>query len=284
MTSASLLVPVKLDAFVLNPAVCGTGKDDDHGARIIPIAQPNYTFLRLDNFVIQSDVQNHADLHNTAPASLNPRMTDLGAQQPAPRRNRHGVYLHWMLPRAYRSGVSSTDSVPNERHEEERLKRGLPPQDSDKPTSGPSSPEFIQPPTRWLVIRKLDMESIKPTTAKSGFKEYEAWVIESDHMWQLDEIPLDLDLQVDVSPFVVGVAGEGVNIEQQAEVFIGRKTPLEKWDENPAANPPDISLLRSSNQLFADFQLHNANVFSMLDNFQYGDPSKPQYLEGAHAS
>lgn len=115
MNSDPLLLPVQLSAFVLNPAVCGTGKVDDNGARITPITQPNYSFLRLDNSMIQSDVQNHADLHNTAPAELNSRMTDLGAQPPAPRRKRHGVYLHWTLPRAYRAGVSSSDSVPEER-------------------------------------------------------------------------------------------------------------------------------------------------------------------------
>lgn len=284
MTSEPLLVPVQLEAFVLNPAVCGTGNDDDNGARIIPITQPNYTFLRLDNFMIQSDVQNHADLHNTAPAELNSRMTDLGARPPAPRRNRHGVYLHWTLPRAYRAGVSSSDSVPEERRKEDRLKQGLPAEDSNEPTSKSYTPEFIQPPTRWLVIRKLDMNSIRPTSAVSSFTEYEAWVIESDYLWLLDDIPLDFDLQVDMSPFVVGLAGENVDIDQQAEVFIGRKTRLDNWTESSNANPPNISLLRSSNQLFADFQLHNANVFSMLDNFQYGDSSNPNYLDGASAS
>jgi hypothetical protein len=287
MTNDPLLVPVQLEAFVLNPAVCGTGADDDHGARIIPITQPNYTFLRLDNYMIQSDVLNHADLHNTAPAAANSRMTDIGARpksQPVPgvpRRNRHGVYLHWTLPRAYRAGISSADSVSQERREQERLKRGLPPSDNNKPMN---TPEYLQPPTRWLIIRKLDMDSIRPATAASSFKEYQAWVIESDYLWDLDNIDPKYDLQVDMAPFVVGVPGKDPNIEQQAEVFIGRKTPLEEWTENTNGNPPDISLLRSSNQLFADFQLHNANVFSMVDNFQYGEPSKPKYLDGARAS
>lgn len=284
MTSDPLLVPVQLEAFVLNPAVCGTGKDDDNGARIIPITQPNYTFLRLDNFMIQSDVQNHTDVHNTAPADLNSRMTDLGARPPAPRRNRHGIYLHWTLPRAYRAGVSSSDSVPEDRRKQDRLKQGLPAEDSNLSTSKSYTPEFIQPPTRWLVIRKLDMSSIRPASAASNFKEYEAWVIESDYLWLLDKIPLDSDLQVDMAPFVVGLAGEEVDIDQQAEVFIGRKTPLDKWTDSPNPNPPNISLLRSSNQLFADFQLHNANVFSMLDNFEYGDSADRNYLDGARAS
>lgn len=288
MDSDPLLVPLQLEAFVLNPQVCNTGEDDDHGARIIPITQPNYTFLRLDNFVVQSDVQRQADLHNAAPAETNLRMTDLGVFPPAPRRNRHGVYLHWILPRAYRAGVSSADSASKERHQKERLRRGLEREDPRQEISelNYSTPEFIQPPTRWVVIRQLDLDTISPADAKIYFKEYEAWVVESDYLWKLDDIPLDYDLQVDVSPFVVGIAGDHTNIEQQAEVFIGRKTPLDQWSENPNVEYANISLLRSSNQLFADFQLHNTNVFSILDNFSYtaSGSSDPQYLDVAKAS
>lgn len=279
-----LLVPVQLQAFSLNPAVCGTGEDDDKGARIIPITQPNYTFLRLDNFVVQSDVQNHADLHSAAPAEANSRMTDLGSRTYAPRRNRHGVYLHWILPQLYRSGVAATDSVPAERHSDERLRRGLPSRDIkvDPADGEASTPEFLAPPTRWIVVRKLDLDSIDQA-ARSKFKEYQAWVIESDYRWTLDDIPLNYDLEVDVSPFVVGVAGQGDDntIVQQAEVFIGRKTPLEEWSEPTDAQYADINLLRSGNQLFADFQLHNTNVFSILDNFEYDGES---YLDEATAS
>ncbi|KLU85795.1 hypothetical protein MAPG_04815 [Magnaporthiopsis poae ATCC 64411] len=199
MASDPVLLPVQLDAFVLNPSVCGTGEPTDKGARISPVSQPNYTFLRLDNFLLQPDVQ------------------------------------------------------------------------------------------------QIELDSIKPEAARAAFmdKEYQGWVIESDYLWSLDKIPLDMDLQTDMAPFVVGQAGADVRIEQQAEVFIGRKYPLEEWKgaaaENPQAKPPNISLLRSSNQFFADFQMHNANVFSMLDNFEYAaaDPKAKtgaKYLDSALAN
>ncbi|KIL90135.1 hypothetical protein FAVG1_06874 [Fusarium avenaceum] len=282
------LVPMQLDAFVLNPAVCGTGRDDDTTARICPITQPNYTFLRLDSFLLQSDVQNHVPLHNTAPASINSRLTDLGGRpEPKPLRHRHGVYIHWTLPRFYRSGVSSSDSVPESRRKAERRRRGM-----DAASSGDNSshttPDFLQPPTRWIVVRKIELDSIKPESAKEAFndKEYEAWVVDSDYVWSLEDIPTKTDLQTDVAPFVLGKAGTDININEQAEVFIGRKTPLAEWteNENPNVDPPDISLLRSGNQLFADFQMHNSNVFSILDNFEYGDSQEPSYLDSAVAS
>lgn len=284
------LVPMQLDAFVLNPAVCGTGQEKDTTARICPITQPNYTFLRLDSFLLQNDVQNHVALHNTAPASINSRLTDLGGRpKPKPLRHRHGVYIHWTLPRFYRSGVSASDSVPEFRKMAERLRRGL---DATSAAAGDNSthntPDFLQPPTRWIVIRKLELDSIQPSSAKDAFKdrEYEAWVVESDYVWSLEDIPIQADLQTDVAPFVLGHAGTDVNINEQAEVFIGRKTPLAEWTENqdPSVDPPDISLLRSGNQLFADFQMHNANVFSILDNFEYGDSKEPSYLDYAKAS
>ncbi|KAI0007431.1 hypothetical protein F4779DRAFT_619592 [Xylariaceae sp. FL0662B] len=288
----ALLVPVQLDAFVLNKAVCGTGDRDDTTAHICPITQPNYTFLRLQNNLIQSDIQNHADLHNTAPADVNSRLTDLGARpEPQPLRRRYGVYIHWTLPRYYRSGVSTSETVPEESRRRERLRHGLKatPQGTKQPVN--NTPEFVQPPTRWVVVRRVEVDSIQPEEARPAFadREYEAWVVESDYLWSLDDIPLEIDLQIDLAPFVTGQPGSKINIEEQAEVFIGRKTPLDKWtpdDPNSdAPPPPNISLLRSGNQLFADFQMHNSNVFSILDNFEYvnGD-NQPQYLSHAKAS
>ncbi|KAI3333392.1 hypothetical protein F4824DRAFT_250087 [Ustulina deusta] len=292
-----LLVPTQLDVFTLNTAVCGTGEEGDTTARICPITQPNYTFLRLQNFLIQSDVQNHADLHNTAPAEVNSRLMDLGARPtPAPLRHRYGVYIHWTLPRFYRSGVSSTQTVSEQRRRQEKLRRGIKTAavaaSAGEGDEGANSitPEFVEPPTRWVVVRKLDLDSIQPTEAKPAFagREYEAWVVESDYLWSLDDIPADTDLQTDFAPFVTGHAGSDINIEEQAEVFIGRKTPLTDWvpdDPSSQAQPPNISLLRSGNQLFADFQMHNANVFSILDNFEYLDGERQtQYLSRAKAS
>ncbi|KAG6362796.1 hypothetical protein INS49_007890 [Diaporthe citri] len=108
----NVLIPVKLDAFVLNDAVCqgGPGK-----AKIAPISQPNYTFLRLDDSYLQSDILNDVDIHTIAPnpgghqtgADLNSRITDLGSGVRRP--GRRGIYLHWTIPRIYRSGATSTE-------------------------------------------------------------------------------------------------------------------------------------------------------------------------------
>lgn len=282
MANDVVLVPLQLQAFVLNDQVCNTGEVDDKGARIIPITQPNYTFLRLDNFLIQSDVLNHADLHNAAPASKNMRLTDLGARpNPLQRRNRYGVYLHWILPRTYRSGIVASDSVPSERHDEERERLGLAPRQPEhhQPSQGggaspnpdvknTETPEYLPPPTRWIIIRRLHLDSVDEQH-RQYFNEYEAWVLESDFRWNLDDIPMNYDLQVDVSPYVVGQKGEGLSIMQQAEVFIGRRTPLAEYQPGSANQYADIGLLKAGNSFFADYQLHNSNVLSIVDNFEY---------------
>ena len=277
-TSSPLLVPIQIDAFRLNEAVCGDGSDADHSARIAPINQPNYTFLRLDDYVIQNDILQHTDLHNSAPASRNSRLRDLGSLPTTQRRHRQGIYLHWTLPRCYRSGATVVDGATG---------NGSKGNAGNQPVSS-NTPGFIQPPTRWLLIRKLDVDSIRPREAQSAFQEYAAWVIESDFLWKtLDEIPLDYDLQVDASPFVTGGDDtvDTTTIREQAEVFIGRKFALQDWKGESSDSRPDISLIRSSNQLFADYQPHNSNVFSTMDNFQYGDdPKALQYLDQAKAS
>src|SRR3569833_2211767 len=108
----AVLIPHKLDAFVFNRRVCDgepPPKDPKNpqvqptAAKIAPISQPNYTFLRLDRDFIQPDILNPVQLRNTWPAEFNTRFPDLGVDQPyAPRQ---GVNLHWTLPRLFRSSV-----------------------------------------------------------------------------------------------------------------------------------------------------------------------------------
>ncbi|KAK6524175.1 hypothetical protein TWF694_005835 [Orbilia ellipsospora] len=261
MDTYNLSVPMKLDAFVLNPDVC------DQDARIAPITQPNYTFLRIENFVLQNDTLDHVDVHNAKPAKYNQRVTSvLGSEDPANlRSNRLGVYVHWILPRLYRIGASAT-----------------PESSSNQPGSDSSqapAPTYPNTPNRWLVIRTLDPNAIttvpNPLPAGCTVPAVDAWILESDTLQYIDNLDDDADLQVDVSPFIASTATNAAHpdetsIEEQAEVFIGKRQLAAGWTEkDPSA--VNLSLLNSSNQLFPDYQPHNSNVFSMIDTFQYYD-------------
>jgi len=264
----TICLPMKVDAFILNPAVCNGSK-----SKIAPITQPNYTFLRLDNNTIQNDVLDHVDLHAASPASCNRRLMDIGTN--TVRANRQGVYVSWTLPRVYRTGTAAAPKAAAG-EAARQTSQGYP-----QPASNAdySAPNFRNTPNRWLVVRKLSK-----TNPPNTIKTIQAWVIDSDYRWSLDSLDDSVDLEIDVSPFIFPVTDQNDPIEQQAEVFIGRKLDADAWSETPGADRVPLTLLNTANPLFGDFQPHNSNVFSIVDNFAYGDPKTPQYLITATAS
>lgn len=100
-----VLVPMQSSTFILNEKVCDPSLD----VKIAPVSQPNYTFLRLSNNMILPDILDEHGLTSASPAALNSRVTDLGTGKL--RRNRVGVHLHWILPRAYRSAPAASPSA-----------------------------------------------------------------------------------------------------------------------------------------------------------------------------
>ncbi|CAK1364568.1 unnamed protein product [Cercospora beticola] len=248
MAKPVVYVPVKLDAFVLN----GLSKGFPDNASVAPISQPNYTFLRLDAAVIQNDVLPYHDISHASPPSLNPRLTDLGTGEP--RKRRQGVYLHWMLPRCYRAGSSAqTDSAP----------------------------VFKTAPDRWLVIRRLH-----PGAEPAGrIRDITAWIVESNRVRNVQDFDRNVDVEVECAPYLKGDAG---SIEAQAEIYIGQKTLLTpgSWKESApdAQRFVPLGTLNTANPLFADYAPHCPNVFSILDNFEYVQDGKRDYLTKATAS
>lgn len=280
----NVAVPVRLDAFVLTPTVC-----DSDLSKISPLTQPNYTRLRYEDSLIEHDVMPHHDIHAATPHSLNSRVTDLSNGDL--RNNRFGVYLHWVLPRMYRSGTAATDSAA-EAQGAKKQREGFPSQTSSsskhgqppKPTSAPdyTSPDFRSAPNRWLVIRRLT------SPVNHVIPEFQGWILESDFINSLDDFDDEKDIEVEVSPFIDPTKPPS----QQSDCFLGRATDCSVWNETAKAGDSgraDLSLLASSNHLFADYQPHNGGVFSILDNFQYKnpDPNSPDdtlYLSEATAS
>ncbi|KAF7590764.1 hypothetical protein BBP40_002379 [Aspergillus hancockii] len=267
MAELTLAVPMKLDAFVFNESVCN-GQPQD--AKIAPITQPNYTFLQLEDGLIQNDILDHVDLHNAIPSTSNPRLYDLGMGQM--RTNRLGVYLHWVLPRFYRTGIASTPSAASS-HAHHRQQKGL---GTAGPTPDVAAPVFRPLPNRWLVIRTLDPNASTTHPQGTSIPAVEAWVVESDRHRSIDEATLkDADLQVDISPYITSTSKNIGNIKlaEQAETFIGYKSSAANWKEDPSQPRIDITAVSSSNQLFVDYQPHCGNVFSTLDTFEYAPGS-----------
>ncbi|EER25092.1 hypothetical protein D8B26_007692 [Coccidioides posadasii str. Silveira] len=277
----NLTIPLKLDAFVFNRSVCDGNEDD---AKIAPITQPNYTFLQLSDTLIQPDILDHVDLHNAIPAESNPRLMDLG--QGTVRSNRVGVYLHWILPRFYRTGAAASPSgAPG--HTQRRQQKGLRASGAENPANDYSAPEFPALPNRWLVIRTLDPNA--PTTAPKGAEidPVEAWVIESDRLRSIDDEALsNADLQVDISPYITSNKESigNIHLKKQAEAFIGYKQRANEWSEDHSKARVDLTAVSSSNQLFVDYQPHCSNVFSTVDTFACKINGADSHLTQAVAS
>jgi hypothetical protein len=305
-SNATLFVPLQLNALVLNPKLCEEGD-----AKIAPITQPNYTFLRLTDNLITADVLDHVDLHCVSPAQRNSRLTDLGTGKLLDRRI--GVYLHWTLPQVYRSGsaaakgspnaatarkqmpdgstaIDPTSGDPTSGHATRKLQQGFPAPPEPLPGSTPdySAPEFRPAPNRWIVIRRIHPDSI-PSNVEIPLLE--AFVVESDRLKRIDQIGPQEDVETDYSPFInpadLVPTGKRI-IDGPAEWFIGSKTSLADWVKwkqsgEPALYSSQFTPLTSSNPLFADYMPHNTNVFSIIDDFEFKSANSTIHLDSATA-
>ena len=286
--SQNLAIPMKLDAFVFNGKVCDGAEDQASAAKIAPITQPNYTFLRIEKHLAQNDILETVDLHSAWPRKANSRYTNFTDGQP--RQNRIGVYVHWVIPRPFRSGITATPTATD--------KPVVPPKPEQpgddtfaKLVEDPSSPNYFQLPNRWLVIRTLDPKAETTVPANTSIPAVQSWIIESDKTYSIDELGPEVDLQVDVSPFVTSFLDKNqspdqISINKQAEVFIGSCSDARGWREGEQDDDSrvELTVASSSNPLFLDYQYHNSNVFSMVDNFAYLENRQTKYLQAARAN
>lgn len=222
---------------------------------VAPITQPNYTFLRLDGGYLQPDVLPHVDLHAAADKTTNSRITNLASGDIISKRV--GVYLHWILPRFYRSGVASTnvDSEGKTKDEnseyDKRTTAGYPgkPQGSAVDVD-PTAITFRSPPNRWLIVRSLDFDTVFPIEARKQIELMQVFLLESDTISSIDKLDNSVDLEVDVTPFI-HAPDKSATLQEQAEVFIGTRLDgpdVLKWAEGNKDHV-DLSVLNSSNPL-----------------------------------
>ena len=94
--------------------------------------------------------------------------------------------------------------------------------------------------------------------------KYQSWIIEGNRVRRIQDIPDNVDLEVEVSPFLSGRESESQDmiIEKQAEVFAGNIIKYSGWgvdsktwteQEHDIAQPEfcDLTVLGSANPLFA---------------------------------
>ena len=101
--------------------------------------------LRLDSSLVQHDLLSPIDFHLVEPAEKNPRLFAIGDTPGDFRYNRLGAYVHWSLPRLYRTGTADADS--------RRDQKGYTPPAKDM--EDPAAAIFKKVPNRWLLVRHL---------------------------------------------------------------------------------------------------------------------------------
>ena len=186
--SEIVCAPMKLDAFRLNESSCG------YPSRLARLSQPDYTNFRLggDRQRTKHDVLQAVDLHCTGPdadARFNDRVTDLATCKVL--RHRLGIYIHWILPRFYRTGLTVLPSTSATKRQDLIDKLGY--QVPDAYHQNSVDPLYRPLPTRWVVVRHITSQ---PSDVM--LPEFEASVVESDRLRKLADLDSNVDIQVDV--------------------------------------------------------------------------------------
>ena len=233
MSTNYLVVPMQLDALVVNQGVL-----DRDGFRRW---QYDYTALQHYKSPEPEAFQN---------------MNDSAAR---------GVYLHWTLPRALRSGVQ------------------------DQVTGQVTYPLV---PNRWLIVRVWSTDAYSDNASR----QVTGWVLESDcpqtsksesstvakaqtSQYLVDPVTVQAWLN-STDPYRNTVALDPKSTEPQV-ANLGIPFPLsdssDGWEER-AADPMFLTAIAPGNELFSDYYAHNAGVFSFCDSLTGIDSAKLSYL------
>ncbi|KAI1112090.1 hypothetical protein F5Y14DRAFT_442836 [Nemania sp. NC0429] len=248
-------IGMKVDAYVLNPSVVA------ETYFVAPTTRPSYDSLLPGPCNLRHDVVPPVDVRNAFPWQHNSRIADLLSGQVI--KSRLGVYLHWCVPKLFRSGKADAS-------EPSASPDGL---TSEYPAS--ETVEYEPVPDRWLVFRHV-AES-QPSTSLAP--ALEVFLVESSKIRKVnDVIAAGEDLETAASPFL----DPGRATEDQLRTVLGRVSHLTSdWD--PGAGGADsraaaadegylslLTVLETGNTLFADYSPHNAAVFTLHDDLTWG--------------
>ncbi|KAL8707281.1 MAG: hypothetical protein Q9220_007665 [cf. Caloplaca sp. 1 TL-2023] len=252
-----ILVPIKVDAFVIypQPKVPHTTPDNP-GAYLAPNPAPNFEALKLDSTLVQHDIFEQI---REAPY--------LSAGDPERQRfDRSGIYVHWSLPRLYRTGIAASDSTAD--FDQTKKMGGFPSAADQDLSSG--APTFRQVPNRWFISRTVTSGTLGEALGAHSLGSDGQW-----HDTALANGPLR-------TIFVV------------ESTVLGLIKRLESWDGELISRTTVPLTVSSStaNPYFADFQPQNAGVFSFFDDLsctgpkgetlQYCDVSVSYSIVGYH--
>lgn len=104
------------------------------------------------------------------------------------------------------------------------------------------------------------------------------FVIESNRVRKIEEIPPDDDLLTTTSAYI----DPSKPLDQLGEMFLGCSWSLQNWigDVKPDPGYIPLTVVTTGNPFFANYQQHNTGVFSFYDDLTVR-PGDPKYQEDA---
>lgn len=146
----TILIPMKVDAFVnYTPSVNPTS-DPRQRAYLAPLQRPN-----LDGLSIAVNVDNTTSLLQHGIFEHLPKVPYMAAADRYRKENdRSGIYVHWNLPDIYKEGYVASETAQGSL--QDKLKKGgFPTGDSQATHIAAGTPIFRPVPTRWIVHRAI---------------------------------------------------------------------------------------------------------------------------------
>ncbi|KAH6953576.1 hypothetical protein DER45DRAFT_635125 [Fusarium avenaceum] len=215
-------IQTKVDAYILNTSVVGDS------FFLANVSQPSYENLLPNRFNLRHDIGESVDVQNASPWQINPRIADVVTGEV--NKSKLGIYLHWCLPKTFRSGESEGGTV-----------------------------KYSEIPDRWLVFRHV-------TESQPYMSALEIFLVESNKIRKVHDLfDAKDDLERASSPFL----DPELRPEEQLDTVMGMLSRL-SGDWEPDKDDKDyhcpLTVMGTGDPLFADYMPHNDAVFSLHDN------------------
>ncbi|KAL8692914.1 MAG: hypothetical protein Q9224_003863 [Gallowayella concinna] len=275
MGSTGVYVPMLVNAYLNYDR-----RQDDNvadQAYLAPLTTPNFNSLQLDSEFIQHDI------FDDLPSG--PYLSSADIYRVS--QGRTGIYVHWILPKLYRNGITGSATADVQAR---AAQAGF-----SSASAEPGQPIFPQVPTRWVIMRRImrpdgNMYAGWPVQRYSdgslltrednmdgagsggdidiGGVLTQFFMIEGDSVRSITDIPPEEDLEVTSAPLI----DFDLPPSRQGQTFLGQRWKLADWPgESDTRTHIPLTVHRAANPYFSDYQPQNSSVFSFFDDMSFVD-------------
>jgi hypothetical protein len=139
-----IIVPVQVDAYInyAYPAYKTFLGASAEKAYLAPLALTDQDGLTPDSSLVKHDIFD----------DIRPRPYGSKGDPYRQIEGRSGIYLHWALPKTYRSGVLGSETG-SDNLQQAKVEGGYPLADDQSPDG--STPTYRPVPSRWIITREI---------------------------------------------------------------------------------------------------------------------------------